>query len=117
MNLIKKYNLAQEEIKELNISIKDKIITGITAFLISGLIVSGTLCLSINLVIFRYFLPLLILFIATLIIIFAILFDFFYLKGITKGQNKNIKYIVLANSIGMSIAIYLLTIIAIIIFL
>ena len=116
MNLIKNYKHAQEEIESLNISLSEKISTGIIAFLISGLIISGPMCLSINLIIFKYYLPLLFLFIATLILIFAVLFDYLYLKGITKGNNKNIKYIVLGNTIALAITIYILAIVMIILF-
>ena len=113
MNIIKNYKLADEEIKKLNIPLSEKISTGIIAFLISGLLISG---LSINLIMFKYYLPLLFLFIATLILIFAVLFNYLYLKGITKGNNKNIKYIVLANTIALAITIYILAIVIIILF-
>ncbi|MBQ9124530.1 MAG: hypothetical protein IJY14_02450 [Acholeplasmatales bacterium] len=116
MNIIKNYKLADEEIKKLNIPLSEKISTGIIAFLISGLLISGPICLSINLIMFKYYLPLLFLFIATLILIFAVLFNYLYLKGITKGNNKNIKYIVLANTIALAITIYILAIVIIILF-
>ena len=65
--MLKKYNEIQTLIKEINVPLKKKIAYLLFSILISLIIISGPLCICINLMIFRDFQKLIAFLIATLV--------------------------------------------------
>ena len=90
-------NEIREQIKALNVSLKDQILAFITALLISAITFSGPLTFIINMFIY-YDLYYLLAFLAFVIIVSAVyLFNYLYLVGITKKEVKNLKKLCLNN--------------------
>lgn len=109
--MLKKYNEIQTLIKEINVPLKKKIAYLLFSILISLIIISGPLCICINLMIFRDFQKLISFLIATIIILFCLLIDYFYIKCIVKDNVKNIRYVILTDTFALAIFIYLFLII------
>ena len=105
------YKEIKNNIKELNLSKKDKIISLISAIIFSLLIILGPLTLFINLLILTDYLYLICFLIATTIAIFFYLINMFYYKFITENKIKGIYYISLINSIIFWIITYITLII------
>jgi hypothetical protein len=96
----------REEINELNVSVKEKILTSIIAFIIPLMLFSGLITFTINMFIY-YDLYLLFVFLAYLeAICISYLTNYFYLVGMTKNQIKGIKKICLSNFIIYSIVLF-----------
>ncbi len=108
--MLKKYNQVVKEIREIPNSLSSKILYAIFSLVLSALIVSGPICILINLMIFRNFQKLLAFGIATFLILFVLILDFIYIKCATKGEVKNTKVVVLTDTFIIAIAVYLLLI-------
>lgn len=109
--MLKKYNEIQQLIKNINVSLKNKALYFIFSLLISAIIISGPLCICINLMIFRDFQKIIGFLIATIIIIFSALIDYFYIKCIVKDEVKNIRYVILTDTFALAIVVYFVLII------
>jgi hypothetical protein len=109
--MFKKYMLKSNEIRALNISLKDKMLAILASFIISSIIFTGPIVLFSNLLIY-YDLNWLFnsLFFASIVAMFFIT-EIFYYKGITKGQIDNLHHVYLIDSILYLIAIIFYTII------
>ena len=108
--MLDKYNEIQTLIKETNVSLKKKLCYALFSILISLIIISGPLCLCINLMILRDFQKILGFAIATIIVLFSALVDYFYIKCIVKDTVKNIRYVVLTDTFALAIVVYLILI-------
>ena len=99
------YNSVTNEINELNVEFKDKALSLITALIFALLIILGPFIIAVNLTIFKDLRGLLILSMELLLILFVFLTEFFYLKGITKGKVKNLKQILVVDTMVVSMVI------------
>lgn len=107
------YSSKYDEIYALNITRGKKISVFILALLIGLLVISGPICLAINLMIYNDLRKLMATVIILSIILLVFLVDMIYLKGITEGQVKNLKIIYITDTLAFSVVILLLGLIII----
>ena len=107
--MFKRYMQKSDEIKALNITIKDKIFTIIASFIISAIIFSGPIVLFSNLMIYYDLNWLYNSLFFTSIVAMIFLTEVFYYKGITKGQIEKLYDVYLLDSILYLIAIIFYT--------
>ena len=96
--MFKKVNEEAEAIDALNISNKEKIKTGATAFVFSLLIVLGPIVMLANCFIFYDYIPYVIVGIGVCVYLLMFLTSYFYLQGITKNE-VSYKYTLIGDSL------------------
>lgn len=99
------YNRVTQEIDSLNVSFKDKLFTAFTSFIIAIIILIGPITIVLNLTIFKDLRGLLGMSLEILLILLIFLTELFYLKGITKGEVKNLNQILTVDTIFVSAVI------------
>gem|GEM_PF-2008309 len=109
--MLKKYNDVINELRELNIPIKTKILYFIISLGVSLLIFSGILCILINLLIFRDFQKLIAFGIATVIVFIFFITDVIYFKALSQKRVSGIRIVILTDSLIFSIGVYIILII------
>jgi len=109
--MLKKYNDVINELRELNIPIKTKILYFIISLGVSLLIFSGILCILINLLIFRDFQKLIAFAIATVIVFIFFITDVIYFKALSQKRVSGIRIVILTDSLIFSIGVYIILII------
>lgn len=96
--MFKKYMMVMEQIGELKVSWKDKLLSLAAGLIISLLIFAGPITLFANLLIYydTYKLFSILIFISVVMLIFIT--EVFYYKGITKGQIEKLYNVYLIDS-------------------
>ncbi len=95
-------------IKALNLTKKDKIISILASILFSLLIILGPLTILINLLVLTRYLTLLFILIALMVCLFVYLSFMLYYKFISDNKIKGIYFISLINSIIFWIIIFII---------
>lgn len=108
--MFKKYSDVIRELKNLDIKWSKKLLYACVSILISLIIVSGPICLFLNLMIFHDAQKLLGFAVATCLIIFVTLVHYIYLKSITNGNITNLKVVYLTDIFIFSIVVYMVLI-------
>ena len=103
--MFKKYMLKSEEIKALNITRKEKLLSILAGLLISLLIFLGPIVVFANCIIYYDLYRIFYILIFTCVVAIVFLTEIFYYKGITKGQVNSLKDIYL-----LDLFLYLFTI-------
>ena len=107
--MFESYNKVSKRIDSLKTSKKDMAISFIFSFLLSLLIVSGPICILINLlIIFEDAQKIICFFLATTGVIFFFLFEYFYYKIITKDKVAGMKIILFTDTFIFAIVIYII---------
>lgn len=104
--MFKKYNAVSEKIKALQVPIQKKLLSISFAAVLSLLIVSGPICILINLMIFKDMQELLAFGIATMLIVFVLLINYFYLKCITDGKVEDLRIVYFTDTLISAFVIY-----------
>lgn len=109
--MLKRYKEVTQEIGDLNIPLKNRIISFCLSVLLALVIISGPFAVCINLMIFRDYQKLLAFAIATLLILFVFIIHYVYLKSITNKQVSHLKVVILSNMLFITLFIYMILII------
>ena len=96
--MISKYESISEEINNLNIPLKKKLLTLLFSLLLSLLIVSGPITIIINLFIYVNLRKLLVLGLWFFFSLLIFLSYYFYLNGITQKKVKKLYYLYITNT-------------------
>lgn len=105
--MFKKYNEISTEIKGLQVPVKKKLLSMGFAIVLSLCIVSGPICILVNLMIFKDMQRLLAFGIASMLIVFVLLINYFYLKCITDGRVENLKIIYFTDALISALVVYM----------
>jgi ABC-type bacteriocin/lantibiotic exporter with double-glycine peptidase domain len=89
----------RDEIRSLNVSKENKIITFLTSLIIPLILFSGLITFTINMFIYYDFYLLFVFLLYISIILVAFITNYLYLESITQKQIKGIKKICLSNLI------------------
>lgn len=109
--LFKRYKEKMLEVNELDRSLKDIILTGITALILAFLVVCGPTVLLINTYMFYDLIPLVILGITICAYVLIYLTRVFYLKGITKNECGSLKDVYAVEALivlGIVVALFVI---------
>lgn len=104
-NIMERYNNCKLKIKEISSQTNNKLWIGISAFLLSLLIVSGPIVVLINCFIFNDYLNLILIGLGFCLYLIVILSRFFYFKTITKKDVCDMHIFYLIDSLIWFIAV------------
>ena len=104
--MISRYKQINDEIDNLNLRIRDKLIAIVFSFIFGFLIISGPLAITINLFVFIDLIRLLVFIIGLLIILLFYITCRVYLKIITKNQIKGLNVIYVTDTFIFSIFVF-----------
>lgn len=105
--MFKQYTQKMEEIKQIEVSFKNKITYFLFSLIVAIISMSGLICLSINLLLFRDFQKLLSFLIATFVIAIYLIYEILYLKCITNKKVEGLSVIYITNTFVVAIVIYM----------
>lgn len=98
-NFNSEVKIIRDEIRSLNVSKENKIITFLTSLIIPLILFSGLITFTINMFIYYDFYLLFVFLLYISIILVAFITNYLYLESITQKQIKGIKKICLSNLI------------------
>lgn len=108
--MFKEYNQKMEEIKQISVPFKKKVMYFAFSLFVAILSMSGLICIAINLLLFRDFQKILAFLIATFVIAIYLIFEILYLKCITNKQVDGLSIVYITKTFVVTILIYLVLI-------
>lgn len=105
--MFKKYKEVSAQVRALQVPLSKRLLFIGFAVILSLLLVSGPICILINLMIFKDMQRLLAFGIATLLIALVFFIDYFYLKCVTENKVENLGVVYFTDTLIAAFVIYI----------